>query len=136
MSFASSERERIRINIERIDHRLAEVQDCQEAVHAVARQQYLEQLSLSSQVVVSQEMLNCQLADVNTGLGDLGTVVTDLSQGIDALGSMFQWGFDEIICQLELVRDDLREILKTLRRPLETQAKELCRRGFQALSNG
>jgi tetratricopeptide (TPR) repeat protein len=136
MSLARSEREQIRINIERIDHRLGEAQDFQEAVHAVARQQQLEQLSLASQIVVSQEMVDYQLANVNTGLGGLGTVITDLSQGIDALGSMFQWGFDEIICQLELIRDDLREILKTLRRPLETQAKELCKRGFQALSNG
>ncbi len=136
MSLARSEREQIRINIDRIDRRLEESQDFQAAIHAVAQEQYREQLSLAGRTVISQEMLSDQLSRVGPDLDALTTSIGDVSRGIDALGCMFQWGFDELLCQLELVRDDLREILKTLRRPLETQAKELRRRGFEALSNG
>ena len=133
---AMSERERIRINIERIDHRLEEAQDYQEAVQAVARHQFQEQLCMASRTVVSQEALNYQVRNVKTGLDVFGIQMADLSRGIEALGCTFAWGFDELVAQLELVREELREILKTLQRPLETQAKELRKRGFQALRNG
>ena len=90
------------------------------------------QLEAADHIVVSQEGIahevNSLRTDVKKGLRDIGT-------GIENLTATFEWGFSELIWQLEQQNELLKEILETLQAPLDTEAKELRKRAEKAYQN-
>lgn len=56
--------------------------------------------------------------------------------GLEELKATFDWGFGQVIWQLELQQETLQDILKVLQAPLDTQAKELRGRAEYAYQNG
>lgn len=142
-----SEVERIRWSVESIDRHVADSRDHQKALLAAATEYRGEALELSSQLVASQERIQELLGRTTAEIQAVGAEVAALApvmeEGFEAvkggladLGALFQWGFDELLCQLSLQRQDLKQILTTLQAPLDTQAKELRLRGLEALRNG
>jgi tetratricopeptide (TPR) repeat protein len=60
----------------------------------------------------------------------------DMTKGFQELQASFDWGFSEMIWQIEQQREVLKDILKVLQAPLDTQAKELKKRAEYAYQNG
>lgn len=142
-----TEIERIRESVERIDRRAKDSGDRERAFHKALEEQHRERLSIAREVVISQDRVHECVSDfrdevqsLGSALGELASVtesgLQEVADSIDSLGPLFEWGFDEIICQLGLQRKDLQQILHTLQAPLDTQAKELRNRGLEALRNG
>lgn len=59
----------------------------------------------------------------------------NFSNSIEDLNSTFEWGFTEVLWQLEQQQKTLKDVLKTLQKPLTTQSIELRERGFYAYTN-
>jgi tetratricopeptide (TPR) repeat protein len=142
-----SELERIRWSVASLDRHVADSTDHQKALLAAAKEYHGEALQLSSEVVASQEriqeLLGRAVPEIQALGAEVATLAPVMEQGFEAvkegladLGALFQWGFDEVLCQLSLQRQDLKQILTTLQAPLDTQAKELRLRGLEALRNG
>ncbi len=87
------------------------------------------QLKAADRIIVSQERIESGIDKVAVGLDKV-------SVGIEGLASAFEWGFSEIVWHLEQQSDVLKEILKVLQAPLDTQAKELKGRAEDAYRNG
>ncbi|MBA7574152.1 hypothetical protein ES708_15954 [subsurface metagenome] len=60
----------------------------------------------------------------------------EITEGFQGLQATFDWGFTELIWQIEQEREVLKDILKVLQAPLDTQAKELKKRAEYAYRNG
>lgn len=59
-----------------------------------------------------------------------------IQKGLEGFGSLFEWGFSELIWQAEQSREVLKNILSTLQAPLDTEAKELKKRAEIAYKGG
>jgi len=59
----------------------------------------------------------------------------DIAEGLEELQATFEWGFTGLIWQIEQEREVLKDILKVLQAPLDTQAKELKKRAEYAYKN-
>jgi tetratricopeptide (TPR) repeat protein len=87
------------------------------------------QLEAADRIIVSQER-------ITSGIDKVGVSVDRVSEGLEGLASAFEWGFSEIVWQLEQEREVLKDILKVLQAPLDTQAKEMRKRAEEAYRNG
>jgi len=87
------------------------------------------QLKAADRIVVSQD----RIADKIDGAI---VVSRDVAGGIEELQATFEWGFTELIWQIEQEREVLKDILKVLQAPLDTEAKELRKRAEYAYKNG
>lgn len=86
-------------------------------------------LEASNRIIVSQDRLANRIDESVLAL-------RDISNGLEDLNALFEWGFSELIWQLEQQRETLKDILDILQAPLDTQAKELKKRAEEALKNG
>ena len=67
-----------------------------------------------------------QLSSLLENVSDeLVDIKCEISQGFENLGSLFQWGFSEVIAQAELQNEKLAKIIHILLRPAATKAREL-----------
>jgi tetratricopeptide (TPR) repeat protein len=87
------------------------------------------QVEAANNIVVSQERITSEIDRVSIG-------VDRVAEGLDSLAATFEWGFSELVWQLEEQREILRDILRVLQAPLDTQAKELKKRAEYAYRNG
>lgn len=87
------------------------------------------QLKAADRIVVSQD----RIADK---IDDAIVASRDMAGGIEELQATFEWGFTELIWQIEQEREVLKNILKVLQAPLDTEAKELRKRAEYAYKNG
>jgi len=87
------------------------------------------QLEAADRIIVSQER-------IASGIDEIAVGVDRVADGLEGLASAFEWGFSEIVWHLEQERAVLKEILKVLQAPLDTQAKELRKRAEEAYRNG
>jgi len=84
------------------------------------------QVEVADSIIVSQARIADQI-DIST---------RDITEGFQELQATFDWGFTELIWQIEQEREVLKDILKVLQVPLDTQAKELKKRAEYAYRNG
>jgi tetratricopeptide (TPR) repeat protein len=84
------------------------------------------QVEVANSIIVSQARIAGQI-DIST---------RDITEGFQELQATFDWGFTELIWQIEQEREVLKDILKVLQAPLDTQAKELKKRAEYAYQNG
>jgi len=87
------------------------------------------QVEAADRLIVSQER-------VASGIDKVGVSVDRVADGLEGLEAAFEWGFSEIVWHLEQERAVLKDILKVLQAPLDTQAKELRQRAEEAYRNG
>ncbi len=87
------------------------------------------QLKAADRIIVSQDR-------INSGIDELVFGIDRVSDGLENLASAFEWGFSELIWQLEQQTERMKEILNVLQKPLDTQAKELKKRAEYAYKNG
>jgi tetratricopeptide (TPR) repeat protein len=87
------------------------------------------QIESADSIIVSQEWIRSEIE--KTALG-----IDRVAGGLDDLAAMFEWGFSELVWQLEEQKEILKDILRVLQAPLDTQAKELKKRAEYALRNG
>jgi tetratricopeptide (TPR) repeat protein len=87
------------------------------------------QLEAADRIIVSQQR-------VEAGVDAVATAVEQVADGLEGLASAFEFGFSEMVWQLEQQRETLKQILEVLRAPLDTRAKELRRRAEDAYGNG
>lgn len=88
------------------------------------------QFQAADDIITSQEQTRNELkAEISSG-------VDDIVNGLEGMKSTFEWGFSELVWQIEKQRGTLQEILETLQKPLDTQAKELKKRAERAYENG
>ena len=86
------------------------------------------QLKAADRVIVSQG----RIADK---IDDAILATRDIAEGLEELQATFEWGITELIWQIEQEREVLKNILKVLQAPLDTQAKELKKRAEYAYRN-
>jgi len=87
------------------------------------------QLRAAHDIIVSQDRVAEKI--------DVAILETrGIAEGIEELRATFEWGFTELIWQIEQERGILKDILKVLQAPLDTQAKELKKRAEYAYKNG
>lgn len=86
------------------------------------------QLETANRIIVSQDRISSGIDNINFG-------IDRLSDGLESLASAFDWGFSELVWQIEMQREELNNILKVLEAPLDTQAKELKKRAEDAYKN-
>ena len=87
------------------------------------------QLEAADRIIISQDRIADELSEISSGL-------SDISGGIEEIQSTLDWGFSEVIWQLELQTEVIKNILKVIQAPLDTQAKELKKRAEEAYRNG
>jgi tetratricopeptide (TPR) repeat protein len=87
------------------------------------------QLEAADRIIVSQDR-------IASAIDEVGVAVDRVADGIEGLEAAFEWGFSEIVWHLEQERAVLKDILKVLQAPLDTQAKELRQRAEEAYRNG
>ncbi len=87
------------------------------------------QLKAADRIVVSQDRIVDKIDDAIVAS-------RDMAGGIEELQATFEWGFTELIWQIEQEREVLKDILKILQAPLDTEAKELKKRAEYAYKNG
>ncbi|MDP3104366.1 MAG: CDC27 family protein [Candidatus Methanoperedens sp.] len=85
-------------------------------------------LETANRIIVSQDRIASGIDEINFG-------IDRLSDGLESLASAFDWGFSELVWQIEQQRKELTNILKVLEAPLDTQAKELKKRAEDAYKN-
>lgn len=90
------------------------------------------QLEAADRIVVSQEGI---AREVNSFKAEVKEGLRGIEAGIEDLSATFEWGFSELIWQLEQQNELLKEILETLQAPLDTEAKELRKRAERAYQN-
>jgi hypothetical protein len=86
-------------------------------------------LEAADRIIVSQQR-------VEAGVDAVATAVEKVADGLDGLASAFEFGFSEMVWQLEQQGETLKRILEVLRTPLDTRARELRRRAADAYGNG
>ncbi len=86
------------------------------------------QLETANQIIVSQDRIASGIDETTFG-------IDRVADGLESLGAVFEWSFSELVWQVEQTREVLRDILEMLQAPLDTQAKELKRRGEDAYRN-
>jgi len=86
------------------------------------------QLQSADRIIVSQERVASRIDEV-------AVETARIANGVEGLASAFEWGFSEVVWQLEEQRTVLQEILEVLRVPLYTQARELRNRAADAYRN-
>lgn len=84
------------------------------------------QVEAADAIIVSQ----ARIAD------KIDIATREITEGFQELQATFDWGFTELIWQIEQEREVLKDILKVLQAPLHTQAKELKKRAEYAYRNG
>jgi len=84
------------------------------------------QVEAADSIIVSQDRIADKI--------DIAT--REITEGFQGLQATFDWGFTELIWQIEQEREVLKDILKVLQAPLDTQAKELKKRAEYAYRNG
>jgi tetratricopeptide (TPR) repeat protein len=87
------------------------------------------QIETADNIIVSQERIRSEIDRAALG-------IDRVAEGLDSLAAAFDWGFSELVWQLEEQREILRDILRVLQAPLDTQAKELKKRAEYAYRNG
>jgi len=87
------------------------------------------QIETADDIIVSQERIRSEIDRAALG-------IDRVAEGLDSLAATFEWGFSELVWQLEEQREILRDILRVLQAPLDTQAKELKKRAEYAYRNG
>ena len=87
------------------------------------------QLKAADRIVVSQDR-------IASGIDEVIVELNRVTDGLEGLAAAFDWGFSEMVWQMEQQRELLEEILEVLRAPLDTQAKELRKRAEDAYRNG
>lgn len=87
------------------------------------------QLEGANQILVRQQDIEWEIHKVNQGIEKMSGAIQDFQ-------ATFEWGFTELIWQIEQTNVLLQEILQVLQAPLDTQAKELRRKGEDAYRNG
>ena len=83
------------------------------------------QVETADAIIVSQ----ARIAD------KIDIATREIAEGFQGLQATFDWGFTELIWQIEQEREVLKDILKVLQAPLDTQAKELKKRAEYAYQN-
>ncbi|MDI6592045.1 MAG: CDC27 family protein [Patescibacteria group bacterium] len=86
------------------------------------------QLEAADRIIISQDRIVDELDSISSGL-------SDISEGIAEVQAALDWGFSEVIWQLELQTEVIKNILRVLQAPLDTQAKELKKRAEEAYRN-
>ncbi len=86
------------------------------------------QLKAADRIIVSQSRIADKIDDAILATGDI-------VEGLVELQATFEWGFTELIWQIEQEREVLKDILEVLQAPLDTQAKELKKRAEYAYKN-
>lgn len=86
-------------------------------------------IEAANRFIVSQER-------ISQGIDEISFGIDRLSDGLESLRAAFEWGFSEIVWQLEQERELLLNIKKILEAPLDIQAKELRKRAEEAYKNG
>lgn len=86
------------------------------------------QLETANRIIASQDRIASGIDEINFG-------IDRLSDGLESLASAFDWGFSELVWQIEMQRKELTNILRVLELPLDTQAKELKKRAEDAYKN-
>ncbi|MBA7620958.1 hypothetical protein ES703_28314 [subsurface metagenome] len=86
------------------------------------------QLKAADRIIVSQDRIADELSVISSEL-------LDISGGIEEIQTTLDWGFSEVIWQLELQTEVIKNILKVIQAPLDTQAKELKERADEAYRN-
>lgn len=86
------------------------------------------QLKAADRIIVSQDRIADELSEISSEL-------LDISWSIEEIQATLDWGFSEVIWQLELQTEVLKNILETIQAPLDTQAKELKKRAEEAYRN-
>jgi len=84
------------------------------------------QVEAANAIIISQ----ARIAD------KIDIATREITEGFQELQATFDWGFTELIWQIEQEREVLKDILKVLQAPLDTQAKELKKRAEYAYRNG
>ena len=69
------------------------------------------QLEAADRIIVSQQR-------VETGVDAVATAVEKVADGLEGLASAFEFGFSEMVWQLEQQRETLKQILEVLRAPI------------------
>jgi tetratricopeptide (TPR) repeat protein len=87
------------------------------------------QLAAADKIIIGQERLADEIDQATLG-------INRVAEGLESLAATFEWGFSELVWQIEEQRKILQEILDVLRAPLDTQAKELQKRAENAYKNG
>lgn len=90
---------------------------------------------VSGQKEFSEEFNNFSQS-IKTSFSELIGISGKISVSLDDIKNTLDWGFEEVIWNLELENDHLGRILATLEAPLTTQAKELRKRAEVAYKNG
>lgn len=86
-------------------------------------------LESANRIVASQERIADRIDEAALG-------INRVSGGLESLRATFEWGFVDLVWQIEQTREVLQDILEVLQAPLDTQAKELRERGVEAYQNG
>jgi tetratricopeptide (TPR) repeat protein len=90
------------------------------------------QLEAADRIIISQNRIADELDVISEGISE---GIEGISEGIEEIQAELDWGFSEIIWQLELQTEAIKNILKVLQAPLGTQAKELKKRAEEAYRN-
>lgn len=93
------------------------------------REHQKKSTKLANNIIVSQER-------IAKGIDSILIEAERISEGLEGIKAVFDWGFSEIVWQLEQERELLVSIKKVLEAPLNTQAKELRKRAEEAYKNG
>jgi len=87
------------------------------------------QIESTHSIISSQERISEGIDNVSYGL-------ENIEDGIYGLKAAFEWGFSEVIWQIEQNRKILKNIVDKISAPLDTQSKELRIRAEKAYKNG
>ena len=91
----------------------------------------------TEEIIRSQvEAANSIIASQDRIADKIDIATREITEGFQELQATFDWGFTELIWQIEQEREVLKDILRVLQAPLDTQAKELKKRAEYAYRNG
>jgi len=91
------------------------------------------QLEAADRIIVSQDRV---VDEIDRATREITEGLEEITWGLKELQATFEWGFTELIWQIEQERKVLKDILEVLQAPLDTQAKELRKRAEYAYRNG
>lgn len=103
------------------------------AIKKASSDQFTAYLTSASSIISSQERTS---EIIRSGFLELSYTLNDISKGIKDLGAVFEWGISEVIWQIEQNTEVLRDILRTLESPKETEANERKKWGDNAYASG
>jgi tetratricopeptide (TPR) repeat protein len=87
-------------------------------------------------IKINYENANRIISSQDHGADKIETGLANVTDGIEGIYSILDWGFSELIWQVEQTREVVKEILSVLQAPLGTEAKELKARADEAYRNG